>query len=220
MQSVIALLAITSSAVAFVPSTGALRSSAARAVEGDVPPQEEAPPPQEAPKKVFSFATDAPGAGPFGFFDPLGLSADKSNARLKYFREAELKHSRVAMLAAAGFIVAEKFHPLFGGGVNVPSYVAYQETPLQTFWPVVVLYIGVIEVFSVFTFESPFDGDLWTLKDSRKPGDFDFDPLDFAPTDPKELFEMQSKELNNGRLAMIAIAGMVAQELVTGKALF
>jgi len=29
-----------------------------------------------------------------------------------------------------------------------------------------------------------------------------------------------SAELNNGRLSMIAIAGMVAQEMVTGKAIF
>ena len=31
---------------------------------------------------------------------------------------------------------------------------------------------------------------------------------------------MQDKELNNGRLAMIAVAGMTAQELVTGATLF
>ena len=31
---------------------------------------------------------------------------------------------------------------------------------------------------------------------------------------------MQTKELNNGRLAMIAIAGMVTQEVVTGNKLF
>ena len=31
---------------------------------------------------------------------------------------------------------------------------------------------------------------------------------------------MQDKELNNGRLAMIAIAGMVGQELASGSALF
>ena len=31
---------------------------------------------------------------------------------------------------------------------------------------------------------------------------------------------MQTKELNNGRLAMIAIAGMVVQEGITGGKLF
>merc|ERR1711924_120446 len=76
--------------------------------------------------------------------------------RAKYFRECELKHGRVAMLAAFGFPVAEHFHPLFGGNIDVPSYVAYQQTPLQTFWPVVLLYVGIVEIFSVFTFENPF----------------------------------------------------------------
>ena len=38
--------------------------------------------------------------------------------------------------------------------------------------------------------------------------------------DPKKFKEMQTKEINNGRLAMMGIAGMVAQELVTGTKLF
>lgn len=36
----------------------------------------------------------------------------------------------------------------------------------------------------------------------------------------RERREMESKELNNGRLAMIAVLGMIAQEAATGKALF
>jgi light-harvesting complex I chlorophyll a/b binding protein 1 len=47
-----------------------------------------------------------------------------------------------------------------------------------------------------------------------------FDPLGLKPTDPAELKEMQTKELNNGRLAMIAAAGMIVQELATGEKLF
>ena len=51
-------------------------------------------------------------------------------------------------------------------------------------------------------------------------GDLGFDPMGLKPTDAKEFAEMQTKELNNGRLAMIAIAGMVVQEGVTGAKLF
>jgi light-harvesting complex I chlorophyll a/b binding protein 1 len=40
-----------------------------------------------------------------------------------------------------------------------------------------------------------------------------FDPLGLKPTDDEELKVLQTKELNNGRLAMIAIAGFVLQEV-------
>ena len=43
-----------------------------------------------------------------------------------------------------------------------------------------------------------------------------FDPLGLKPKDVAGLEAMQAKEINNGRLAMIAMAGMVVQELVTG----
>jgi hypothetical protein len=58
------------------------------------------------------------------------------------------------------------------------------------------------------------------LKDDYVPGDIGFDPLGFKPTTAKALASMQTKELNNGRLAMIAIAGFVGQELVNGEKLF
>ena len=49
------------------------------------------------------------------------------------------------------------------------------------------------------------------------PGDIGFDPLGLKPEDPAAFFEMQEKEINNGRLAMIAAAGFLAQEAVTGQ---
>lgn len=52
------------------------------------------------------------------------------------------------------------------------------------------------------------------------PGDLDFDPLGLKPTDPEELKIMQTKELQHGRLAMLAAAGMIVQELQTGSTLF
>ena len=72
----------------------------------------------------------------------------------------------------------------------------------------------------MFTFNSPFGGELWSIRSDYENGDFGFDPAGLKPTDAAELKEMQTKELNNGRLAMIAIAGMVVQEGVTGVKLF
>jgi len=168
---------------------------------------------------------------PLDFFDPLGFCTDITEGKLCFYREVELKHGRVAMLAALGFLVGEQFHPLFGGNIDVPSYMAFQQTPLQTFWPAVVAAIAIPEAFSVLTFQSPEkelasgkneggESTFWVMKTDRTPGDLGFDPLGMKPTNPKDLKEMQNKELNNGRLAMIAAAGMVAQELATGQKLF
>merc|ERR1712087_675810 len=169
-----------------------------------------------------------------GFFDPAGFcsedgaSNDKvSEGKVRFYREVELKHGRVAMLAALGFPIAEQFHPLFGGKVDVPSFSAFQQTPLQTFWPAVVFLIAVVEVYSVISFVNPASrletgepAQPWTIRSDHEPGDLGFDPLGLKPTDPTELLAMQNKELNNGRLAMIAIAGMIVQEGVTGSKLF
>ena len=144
---------------------------------------------------------------------------------MRFYREVELKHGRVAMLAAFGFLFAESFHPFFPKN-DVPSYIAFQQTPLQNGGPGVGaamgLFIAAIEIFSVFTFRSPFGpgGEKWAIRVDYELGDFGFDPLGLKPTDPAELKEMQTKEINNGRLAMIAIIGMIGQELANGHKLF
>ena len=63
-------------------------------------------------------------------------------------------------------------------------------------------------------FVSPQAG---VLNEDYYPGDVGFDPLGLKPTDPAEFAEMQTKELQNGRLAMLAAAGFLAQELVNHK---
>jgi len=158
--------------------------------------------------------------GPLGFFDPLNFCGDASEGKIRFYREVELKHGRVGMLAALGFLVGENFHPLFGGSVDAPAYLAFQQTPLQTFWPYVVFGVAVVEITSVFSFKNPKDG-LWEIRSDHEPGDLKWDPLGLKPTDPAELLEMQNKELNNGRLGMIAAAGMIFQEtFVTNAKLF
>merc|ERR1712232_1385801 len=55
------------------------------------------------------------------------------------------------------------------------------------------------------------------MRDDHFPGDIGFDPLGLKPEDPEEFDLMVTKELQNGRLAMLAAAGFLAQEAVDGK---
>merc|ERR1719171_419883 len=200
-------------------------------VGGQEEEKEEAPA-APAPFNGVEYAKSLPGVtGPLGFFDPLGFCSadDITEGKIRFYREVELKHGRVGMLAALGFLVGENFHPLFGGDIDVPAYLAFQQTPLQTFWPAVVFAIAIPEIYSVFSFKTPalFSGGPlgakpgmpWSIRSDHEAGDLGFDPLGLKPTDPAELKEMQTKELNNGRLAMIAAAGMIVQELATGSKL-
>merc|ERR1719446_1428930 len=50
-------------------------------------------------------------------FDPLGCAAD---GNLNKMREAEIKHSRLAMLAAAGWPISERLDPVLAKIVNLP----------------------------------------------------------------------------------------------------
>ena len=47
-------------------------------------------------------------------------------------------------------------------------------------------------------------------------GDLGFDPLNLKSDDPEVYAKVQNRELKNGRLAMIAIAGMLIQEQLSG----
>jgi len=109
----------------------------------------------------------------------------------------------------------------YKGDIEVPAAFAFQQTPLETFWPAVVAAIAIPEMFSVFTFQDPTKGgETWAMKEDHVPGDLGFDPLGIKPKTKQEFKTMQTKEINNGRLAMIAAAGMIAQEIATGEKLF
>merc|ERR1719498_737154 len=78
-----ALLALAGSAAAFAPA----------AQKG-------------ASTQLSASLDDMPGStAPIKNFDPLGYSTIGSDETLAWFRAAELKHSRVAMLATTGYIV-------------------------------------------------------------------------------------------------------------------
>ena len=87
------------------------------------------------------------------------------------------------------------------------------------FWAFALLGMALVEYNTIVTaFASPsaVTGE-GGLKEDYSPGDLGFDPLNIKPKTQAALEKMQTKELNNGRLAMIGIAGMLVQELQTGQ---
>lgn len=158
---------------------------------------------------------------PVGYFDPLGISTGKDFAQLKVWRESELRHGRVAMLAAAGFPLAEVFHPFFGGNIDAPSISSWAAPELKIFWLAMIPIFLILETPTIMAFNKvKKPADLWTYPETHVPGNYGYDPLGLKPTKTDELEAMQNKELSNGRLAMIGIMGMIAQELVSGQGLF
>jgi len=172
--------------------------------------------------KSEEFCFGLPGStAPGGNFDPLGLSKGKDENTIKRYREAELTHGRVSMVAAVGFLVGENFNPLFDGAIKGPAINHFQQVPTP-FWLALGAVIGAAELNRASTgWVDPGEGKgIFLLNDDYVPGDIGWDPLGIKPTNKADFEVMQTRELNNGRLAMFAIAGEIAQELVSGKELF
>ena len=137
-------------------------------------------------------------------FDPLNFASTPE--RSMFFREAELKHGRLAMVAAITIPLVEQF-------THRPGIHEFSNLPDN-------IQIGIIMVTFMSEFSSMFKG--WqnplekpfTLNEDYQPGD-----LGFGISNNRDV-DTIDKELNNGRLAMIASLGMLAQELVTGHTLF
>lgn len=158
-------------------------------------------------------------AGDVGF-DPLGFA--KTEEDLMRYREAEVKHARLAMLAAAGWPLSEVFDRKIAGvlGLNpaldasdrVPSLLNGGLEKISPFyWAAVVIFGAFVDTYGVFLSEKAAG----SKKDTGYfPGNFGFDPLGLYPKDTEGQMRMQLAEIKHGRLAMIAVAGYTVQEAV------
>merc|ERR1719484_234348 len=184
---------------------------------------------KKAPVKTGNFAYGLPGNfNPIGGgelnFDPYGFLDGKSALEVNRYRECELTHGRVGMLAAVGFIVQEKFHPLFSG-VGGPAIDQIPQLPFA-WWASLSLGITFCEFYRIsiaFRELSKKTGEPvymvkaeTAIRPGYVPGQIGFDPLGFAPDDPVIFREYQTKELWHGRIGMIAAAIFLLQEGITG----
>lgn len=219
-------------AYGFVPLSGTTSRMILRAdnameaseIAGIDPEIEQEPEPEPEPVDIFSTPEELPGViSPTGFFDPFGLSKNADAATMRRYREAELAHGRVGMLAVLGFFAGEYVEGssfLFNAEVSGPAITHLEQVP-TAFWILLTVGIGASESERLnIGWVDPKDvpvAQAGLLRTDYTPGDINFDPFGLKPTDPAELKTMQTKELQNGRLGMLAAAGFLAQELASGK---
>ena len=227
------MLALGSAFTGFTaPAAPALRSvGAARAPAAEAKERSLSVAGQEDTKVAYyaedgDFAYGLPGCiPPMNAWDPWNFLEGKTQAEVYKYREAELAHGRVAMLASLGFLVQEFYHPLFSPEITNVAINQIPELP-PVFWFALTLGISAAEITRIqLGFANPYEANVkgkkgardevkGTLKEGYYPGDLRFDPLNIKPTTPDAFRQMQERELSHGRRAMFAAAGFIAQETV------
>jgi len=186
----------------------------------------------------------------------LGPNTQDTRRSLIWYREAEIKHARLAMLAAAGWPLAELWHGPISNLLGEPyalditqgRSLSVLNGGLSEVAPFLLLVTAAISYVEISTLDQVYgltatgktmkpDGRV-VIK-SYVPGDCGFDPLNFygffgsqpgaadqfyAQADPNYAVklaenarrEMETAEIKNGRLAMLAITGFALQEFVWG----
>jgi len=179
-----------------------------------------------------------------GYWDPLSIgeestssfwfTEDKNERKLAWFRQAEIKHGRVAMAAFVGYCVqANGGHwitKMTLGGADWPTGTPPEQwdaLPQESKWQI-ILFAGFLEAFDES--QAPH------YTNGRKPGMFPsfkgtdmaereggtfildlYDPFGFSKNaSPERKARQLRAEINNGRLAMLAIIAFVSASQVPG----
>lgn len=123
-----------------------------------------------------------------------------------------MKHGRISMLAVLGFVVSE-YIQLPGAVHQVSPVDAHDAAVKSGAMSQIFFWTGLFEIISFKGITQMIEGE-----SNRAPGDFGFDPLNLSNSrSDKAKADYALKELQNGRLAMIAISGILTSAVLTGK---
>jgi len=167
-----------------------------------------------------TFESELGATQPFKYWDPLGL-ASGDEAEFRRRRVAEIKNGRVAMLACMGYIVPEwvRFPGYCSPSqdlkfTDIPNGVeALYKVPVEG-WAQIGIFIATLELFPLRQEASRVPGDAPGCGKLGLPWFLLFRPGTECDTVKSE--RSLNAEINNGRLAMVAIVGMVFQNCQFG----
>jgi len=179
-----------------------------------------------------------------GYWDPLSIGDDKTTPSTGYwadytnermiawFRQAEIKHGRVAMAAFVGYCVQANdlrwTFPMTLSGADWPTGTPPEQwdaLPQASKWQI-ILFVGLLELFDESSPPHYTNG--------RKPGQFPsfkgtyirqkglapldlFDPFGFSKNaSPEKKARGLRVEINNGRLAMLAVFAFMSASKAPG----
>ena len=158
-------------------------------------------------------------------FDPAGFTNNLpkpwliggEGRSLKWYREAEIVHGRVAQLAVLGFLFPSYAHfpgnPEYGVAneafAELNPFKALTTVPEEGLWQIALVIFG-IELARTKRI----------IRGDKEPGDLGlgqtgFNPFGFKYT-PEEYREKQVQEIKHGRLAMFGALGMILQTQASG----
>merc|ERR1719487_1047066 len=175
-------------------------------IEAPLDGMEQAAAPPPLPKIKTMRVGDGTLAGDMSF-DPLQIS--DSPEALAWYREAEIKHARLAMLAAFGWPVSEitNFGKLLTNDGRAPSLLNGGLGEVNG------LYWGAVVALAIFAEAKGLDKQ-YGKKDDYIPGMLGFDPL--GADSPS----MRNAEITNGRVAMLAITAFAIEEALIKAPIF
>ena len=139
-------------------------------------------------------------------FDPMGLSTPQN---IKWMREAELKHGRMAQLAWAGYVLVDLGVKFPGAKYeSLTSFTAHQSLAKYELFFALLL-VGTFETIGLSQIY-----DMTTGESDRDAGDFSFDPLMLLTPENEDKYK--TAELTHGRAAMLAFSAVVTQSALPG----
>ena len=172
-----------------------------------VAPNKAMPLPNALAATSSPYASEMGALPPVGFFDPLGLSNSVDRDTFDRWRYLEIKHGRISMLAVLGYLVPELFR--WPGHIapgldfaDIPHGIRALDVIPSLGWIQMIFLIGLVDYWGVLG-----DYDIGKVGSTISQGGI----LDI---EGDVLYDRQVKEIQHGRLAMLAFMELLRQDLV------